>query len=170
MVDLLLYPPTQSGVKDLEDTSLGEALESCFPNMMDGARLQWNGVSVPLSYKYDLSIIVHDVVNLVRRLRTGTQSSFSICWPSNTFQADWLVEIAAGRVRVTASWHSVSAQDGPLEDALNVASVVEAGQAAFMTQWASLLRLAHQRLIDTGYTPDELEDNGPFLAEMTYHR
>ena len=158
------------GVKEPEDTSLGEALESCFPNMMNGARLHWNGVPVPLSYKYDLSIIVHDVVDLVRQLRTRTQGSFSICWPSNTFQASWLVEIAAGRVRVTASWYSVSAQEGPLEDALNAAPVVEAKQAAFMAQWAALLHLAHQCLNETGYTLEELEDYGPFLAELAHHR
>lgn len=170
MVDLLLYPPTQPGVKEPADTNLGEALESCFPYLLDGARLHWNGVPVPLSYKYDLSIIVHDVVDLVRQLRTGTQGNFSLCWPSNTFQASWSVEIAAGRVRVTASWYSVSAQDGPLEDVLNAAPVVEAEQAAFMAQWVALLRFAHQRLIETGYTLEELEDYGPLLAELVHHR
>jgi hypothetical protein len=169
MVNLLLYPPTQPGVKDPEDTSLGEALESCFYSL-DGARLHWNGVSVPLSYKYDLSIIVHDVVHLVRWLRTCTQDCFAICWSSNTFLASWQVESAAGRVRVTASWYSVSAQDGHLEEALNAAPVAEANQAAFMAQWAALLRVAHQSLIDTGYTPEELEDYGPLLEELAYHR
>ncbi|WP_208178664.1 hypothetical protein [Hymenobacter negativus] len=170
VVNLLLYPPTQPGAKEPEDTSLGEALESCFPYLLDGARLHWNGVPVPLSYKYDLSIVVHNVVGLVRQLRTVTQGSFSICWPSNTFHASWLVEMAAGRVRVTASWHSVSAQDGPLEEALNAVPVVEAEQAAFMAQWVALLRLAHQYLIATGYTLEELEDYGPLLAELAHHR
>jgi len=39
---------------------------------------------------------------------------------------------------------------------LYVAPVVEANQAAFMTQWVALLHLAHQRLIDTGYLPDDM--------------
>jgi hypothetical protein len=170
VVNLLLYPPTQPGIKDPEDTSLGEALESCFPCLLDGARLHWNGVPVPLSYKYDLSIIVHDVVDLVQWLRTGTQGSLSICWPSNTFRTDWQLAVAGGRVQITAYWESVSAQDGPLEDALNAAPVVEADQAAFMALWAALLRLAHQRLIETGYTLEELEDYGSLLAELAHHR
>lgn len=170
MVNLLLSPPTQAGVKDPRDTSLGEALESCFPDSVDGARLWWNGVSVPLSYKYDLSIIIHDVVALVRWLRTSTQGTFSICWPSNTFRTDWQLALAGGRVQITASWRSVSAQEGPLEDALNAAPVVEADQAALMNQWAALLRLAHHRLHDTGYTPEELEDYSPLFTELTYHR
>lgn len=169
MVNLLLYPPTQPGVKEPEDTSLGEALESCFPDMMDGAGLLWNGVSVPFSYKYDLSIIVHDVVTLVRWLRTSTQGTFSICWPSNTFRTDWQLAVAGGQVQITAYWESVSAQDSPLEDALNGVPVIEADQAAFMAQWAALLRLAHQRLIETGYTLEELKDYGPLLAELAHH-
>lgn len=40
MFELLLYPPTQPGVKDPQGTSLGEALASCFPSMMDGAGLE----------------------------------------------------------------------------------------------------------------------------------
>jgi hypothetical protein len=39
-----------------------------------------------------------------------------------------------------------------------------------MAQWAALLRVAHQSLIDTGYTPEELEDYGPLLEELAYHR
>jgi hypothetical protein len=170
MVNLLLFPPTQAGVKDPEDTSLGEALEACFPDRMDGARLLWNGVSVPLSYKYELGLIVHDVVQLVRWLRTAAQGACAICWPSNTFRTNWQLALAGGRVQLTASWESVSAQDGPLEEALNAAPVVDADQAALMTQWAALLRLAHQRLIDTGYKPEELEDCGPLLTELAYHR
>jgi hypothetical protein len=169
MLELLLYPPTQPGVKDPQDTSLGEALESCFPCMMDGARLGWNGVSVPLSYKYDLSIIVHDVVALVQQLRTCPTGSFFINWPSNTFQGSWRVTTAGGRVQVTASWDSVSAQDGPLEDALNAAPVVETVQVDLMDQWVGLLRLANQTLLDTGYRPDELEDYNPLVAELAHH-
>lgn len=170
MVDLLLFPSSQPGVKDSQDTRLGEALESCFPCLEDGALLYWNGVAVPLSYKYDLSLIIHDVIALVRHLRTCSRGNLVICWPSNTFHATWHLEVVAGRLRITASWNSVSAQFGPLEDQLNGAPVVEVSQADFMKQWVALLRLARQALLDTGYVPGELEDDGPLLEELTHHR
>ena len=71
----MLFPPTQPGVKDPQDKSLGEALESCFSIPLDGVRLRWNDVSVPLSYKYDLSIIVHDAVRLVWWFRSAIQGA-----------------------------------------------------------------------------------------------
>ncbi|TGE24562.1 hypothetical protein E5K00_04940 [Hymenobacter aquaticus] len=166
MVDLKLFPSTQPGVKDMNDTSLAEALESCFPQMNDGAVLLWNGVSVPLSYKFDLGIIIHDIIFLVQQLRTCSMGSFTICWPSNSFRVDWQVAVAAGRVQVTALWESVYA---PV-DALNASPVVEADQVGFMAQWLALLRFANQALLDTGYTAGELDDYVLLVEELAHHR
>jgi hypothetical protein len=169
MVNLFLLPASQPGIKDPQDTTLSEALESCFPHLLDGAVLHWRGIAVPLSYKYDLSIIIQAVLALVRHLRTGSGKNFAIAWPSNTFRTDWHVALIGSRVRVTAAWESVSAQWGPLEEALNAAPVVEASRADFLAQWVALLRFANQALLDTGYTPAELEDYAPLGAELAHH-
>ncbi|UOQ70187.1 hypothetical protein [Hymenobacter cellulosilyticus] len=134
--------------------------------MDDGALLHWNGVSVPLSYKYDLGIIIHDIIFLVQQLRTSLMGSFTICWPSNTFRVNWQVAVVAGCVRVTASWESGYA---PV-DALNASPVVETDQATFMAQWVALLRFANQALIDTGYTAGDLEDYGLLVEELAHHQ
>jgi hypothetical protein len=122
-----------------------------------------------LSYKYDLSIIVHDVVALFRQLRTCPVGSFYINWPSNTFHGSWRVNTAGGRVQVAASWDIVSAQDGLLAGALNAAPVVETAQADMMAQWVGLLRLANQTLLDTGYRPDELAHYSLLAEELAHY-
>jgi hypothetical protein len=71
--------------------------------------------------------------------------------------------------RKLATWESVSAQEGPLEGALNAAPVVETSQADMLAQWVGLLRLANQALLDTGYHPDELEDYSPLEVELAHH-
>ncbi|HEX8658363.1 MAG TPA: hypothetical protein VF690_12545, partial [Hymenobacter sp.] len=165
MVNLLLFAPTQPGVKDPQGKSVGEAVESCFPDSEDGAQLLWNGVVVHLSYKYDLSIVIHDVVDLVRHVRTCARGDFDIAWPSNTFHTTWQVATADGRVRITACWYCVRG----VAESLNAAPVAEATRADFLAQWVALLRLANRALVDTGYTPGELADWEPLITELAHH-
>ena len=48
-----------------EDETLSDAVESAFLSDSENAILVWNYVNVPLSYKYDISYMIDDILNLL---------------------------------------------------------------------------------------------------------
>jgi hypothetical protein len=50
-----------------EDEHIGDAIQTVFPMWTEDAYLVWNGVHVPISYKYTLSFLIQDVVTMLER-------------------------------------------------------------------------------------------------------
>lgn len=48
-----------------EDESIADAMETIFPLYTESAILVWNHISIPLSYKYDISYMMDDVLDLL---------------------------------------------------------------------------------------------------------
>jgi hypothetical protein len=128
-----------SSLDDVEDIST--AIEAVFPTETEDAILVWNGVYVPINYKYDISVIYREIMDLVRFLLTGDSASTRIEWPSNTFRACWDIERLGESIRISSVWYSVA---GGLEETLNQRSIVELPRSQFLAEWKILLR----KLID----------------------
>jgi len=120
------------------DATLCEAIETMFPLLTEFAIMVWNDVFIPITYKYDISIIINDVLALVTSIADQEAGTTVIEWPSNTFRARWALTWAANEVTIKSSWESVI---GGTESLLNAASDLIIEKDAFLAEWGSLLRV-----------------------------
>ena len=131
-------PTTVSSPAFRKDTDLPEALQAMFPMETEDAIVAWNHVLIPVSYKYDLSVILEDVLELLNRLVGKRRDSFSISFGSDTFQTKWQVTQVSADLRIESHWSGVS---GSIEPLLNQRSLLEIPVTEFLSEWKELLRM-----------------------------
>ena len=83
--------PKSQGVADCNDKTLADAIESIFPLNTESAILMWNYISIPLSYKYDISYMMEDILLLLHTLQYREKGELTIHWLPDTFRCDWIV-------------------------------------------------------------------------------
>ena len=115
---------------------LSDAVQTAFPLETDDAIVLWNGVAIPLSYKYDVSIILEDVIGMLESCRIGAARTIYVNFGSDTFNADWTVQLREDSVAVTAVWNSVV---GDREAELNKCSTLVINRDDFTSQWLGVL-------------------------------
>jgi hypothetical protein len=148
--------PCWTGVATTEVVTLDEAIESSFPRETEDAILVWSNVYIPLSYKYDISTIIVDVLRMLEQLVTVSQGSWSVEWPSNTFAARWELSWQGEHLTVEASsWRSVV---GDTEALLRARPRLELERTEFVREWKELLRTVAMALEAAGYRPDNLPE------------
>ena len=113
---------TKISPDDSEFDDVGEILEEIFPMQTECAHILWNGIYVPLSYKYDLSVLYYEIIELLEFLLDQSQSEKTIEFPSNTFNAIWKLAISGSDLSIESKWESVS---GNMADILNDRSEVD---------------------------------------------
>ena len=140
--------PRYLTVCDPQDETLGEAVESVFPLDTEYAFMAWNWVYVPLSYKYDLAIMLADIVAMLDRVLSFAEGEIRIQWPSNTFAAEWRVKWKDGMVHVHATWRSVL---GSTEDLLGRRPDIHVLVQDFVSEWQRPLEIIVRGLRLAGY-------------------
>jgi hypothetical protein len=116
-----------------------EAIQIAFPLETEDALLRWGKSEVPISYKYDLSVILEDVVDMLEWCKQPSTPSLDIDFGSDTFGAEWRLERRADSLSITATWRSVS---GGHEDELNQLGPTIVSCARFVEEWIGLLGVA----------------------------
>ncbi|MEO7594939.1 MAG: hypothetical protein ABI134_27225, partial [Byssovorax sp.] len=56
--------PRSSSECDADDASLCDAVQTVFPMATESMIMVWSGVYIPLGYKYDVSLMVDDIIDL----------------------------------------------------------------------------------------------------------
>lgn len=138
------HPRPNVGVAGIA-ADLSEAIAMCFPIDAADAEFVLRDVSVPLNYKYDLSVIVEDIVDLLEHCLRQESAKVRLC--SDTFNVSLSVRPKAESVALRADWHSVV---GNKEKQLNEIPTVIVPARHFLEQWARLLEVAFQGLDRTG--------------------
>lgn len=123
--------------------SLSDALEDVFSSESGLLVMQWNGLFVPLSYKYDVSWMTRDAIGMVEQLMDGAHE-VEVNFPSSGFNADWRVLVEGDRVVVHAEWRDVV---GSLLDLLRDRSPLTYDRDAFVAEWQNLFSVV-QTAID----------------------
>lgn len=136
--------PKPTRMVSSSDATLGEAIETMFPLLTEFAIIIWNNVYVPITYKYDVSIIINDVIEMVTAIGDRETGLMTIDWPSNTFQARWALTWTANNVTINSSWGSVI---GGTEALLNAASTLTIEKEAFLAEWGNLLRMLNALIL-----------------------
>src|SRR5882762_688622 len=124
--------PRTRATFDATAENLSDAIESVFLRETEYALLIWNWICIPLSYKYDLSLMVDDIVDLVEDMVRETMGHRMIHWPSNTFASTWNVKWQDGKVMINATWECVL---GKTEGLLAERSMIAAELAQFVGEW-----------------------------------
>lgn len=138
---------------DGEDRSLSDALQTVFVTNTEDLLLCWNAVYVPLSYRYDFSFLIEDVVDLCTAIRASASGSRQIAWPTNTFRVDWTLRWAGESLSIDSSWETVL---GGTEALLNSRSSVSLATSAFLAEWKRPLQISHEALLSAGYRAGKL--------------
>ncbi|SCY93641.1 hypothetical protein SAMN05720606_112188 [Paenibacillus polysaccharolyticus] len=156
--------PNSLKVYDENDETLCDAIETVFPMLTENAIIVWKTIHIPLSYKYDLSCMIHDIIDMLNSLRTEDSGTMIIHWGSNTFSNIWDLNWGNNNLTINARWNSVL---GHTEDILNATDPLYCSIQSFRAEWKKVLYTLLEALKKGGYdqsnTPDieflELEYN-----------
>ena len=155
MFDIQISNPKASEFRNESASNLDEAIESIFPLHTEYAFIIWNHIFIPLSYKYDLSIIIKDIIFILNELSDKKEGGFKLDWPSDTFSSSWTVEFNASMVKISATWHTVI---GSVEELLNANSPLEVEKQEFIEKWMTLFSFIKNKLENAGYNSTNLDD------------
>ncbi|WP_199242809.1 hypothetical protein [Vitiosangium sp. GDMCC 1.1324] len=149
--------PRSLRIHDPSDESLSDAIQTVFPMNTEWAFMVWDGVYIPLGYKYDISLLTDDVIWLLEEMALSKQGTRTIHWSSNTFSAIWHTSWDEEVVKVDAQWNCVLGGVRPL-----LGSSISIEKQAFVSEWKSLLVVVEKALDTAGYTESQL----PALAHL----
>lgn len=138
---------------DSDDATLTDAIQTVFPMDTENAVLAWNNIYVPLSYKYDLSVMTDDIVQLCEEMLASPHGVRLVHWPSNTFTASWEFVWSSEVVAVKARWACVT---GCLESMLSSKPSISIPVEDFVAEWKRPLEVIRAALDLAGYTPAQI--------------
>lgn len=108
----------------------------------------WDGVYIPISYKYDLSVIYEDAAAVLQALLDAPAGELSVVWPSNTFNATWQIQWGAGEMRIVSEWGQLL---GGAELLLRNRREIALPVADYLAEWKRVLMIVHEGLEKCGY-------------------
>lgn len=128
---------------------LSEAIEMLFPMDTDDAIIDWDGYKLSLSYKYDISVIIDDVLYMFKKLIKGEDKNIVVAFGSNTFSVDWKIECVSETLKINSKWTSVV---GNIEPELNLLPDMEIPKDSFIENWIQILLTINQAIGKTQIT------------------
>lgn len=149
-----IEPYQELGVRDPEDTTTSEAIESVYSggpaacihiSPRTWARLPVSG---------GISDIYNDMIRMLERLELGVYP-FEISFLCSSFTAIWRFFESNGVLTIRTSWTTVNGSSNGCEvrDAQfnDVVSQIVVEKAAFAAEWRSLARQLKRDLLSAGY-------------------
>ena len=121
---------------DYEDDNLSNAIETIFPLYTENAILVWNYINIPLSYKYDISYMMNDIISLLSNLQKKKSGRKIVHWLPDTFRCDWFVSWEEGELEINSKWECTV---GHLEKLLNEVPNLRLPINTFVNEWKEVL-------------------------------
>lgn len=147
---------------DNADESLADAMETIFPLLTEGAIIMWNHIPIRLSYKYDISYMLDDILDMLLMVRTKEKGKMEIQWLPDTFRCDWKLQWNEGTIEIKSEWGGII---GDLEKILNKNSEVCLEVDEFRREWKKLLELVIRNLKKCGYLESQIRNMDKLLVE-----
>lgn len=147
--------PSITYVYNSEDSKLFEAMESAFPLITENAIFVWNNICISLSYKYDLSYMIDDILNIITLIQSQDQGRQIIHWLPDTFRCDWNIEWQDGKVKIESFWECTT---GHLESMLNMCNTVSLLTFEFISEWKGIFKIIIDALDSCGYKEDQIHN------------
>jgi len=125
-----------------------EAIESTFPLDNGSATVFWNGIPFELHYKYCISEILEDLIIILKIIKTTYSKEYSIRWPSNNFEALWVMKWDSETLFISAEWENPV---GKIEEELNQKKDIIINKVFFTNEWKGVILNVIQGLSKRGY-------------------
>lgn len=145
---------------DLHDSCLMEAMETIFPLNTENAILTQNYVSVPLPYKYDVSYMINDILELIMAIQAVNDGQMLIQWLPDTFRCNWKIEWRDNTVQIFSRWENTV---GHLENILNEKNYISMYINNFISEWKQILAIIIEGLEFCGYNRTRIVDMDKLL-------
>ena len=145
--DPLIVPKVEG-----DPMALSWAVEKVFPLYTEDALINWNGIYIPLSYKYDISVLIGDLLIFLTKLMSADKGETSFGCGSDSFTTEWHASWEDGKIDITSKWEIVR---GPILELLNEHNKQELSLEEFLCEWKALLLKIFVCLQMAGY--DELD-------------
>ncbi len=116
---------------------LYQAIATIFPEDTETAYLLWNFIPIRIDYNDDLYVLIEDIPSLLEVLLSSDKGTHRVGWGSNSFNADWNIEWADGRIKIASQWNSMA---GAYEALLNSRSKLEIELDVFLGEWKALVK------------------------------
>ena len=123
----------------------------------EDAIIVWNHIYIPLSYKYDLSIMIDDILPMCLSLLERDEGNQEICWASNSFNAVWKLSWFSGKLNVSAEWNSIV---GDIDSVATNCNVLNITVDQFLGEWKGLLVKLLEAIKSSRIT---LKDRGNYI-------
>ncbi|HZN96441.1 MAG TPA: hypothetical protein VFB61_01765, partial [Gemmatimonadales bacterium] len=132
MFDLEARSPGCSGSRDESDSTLSDAVQTIF-SADDYAVMAWGAQEFRLGYKYDIGMMIDDIIEMILAIRKGDAGSFEVDWPSSGFPYLWSIKWNAADVEIVAR-----ARDEPGAVGRVGRESVRIDRADFVRAWQTL--------------------------------
>jgi hypothetical protein len=134
---LFSIQPSAPIVQPAHDAAdLAAAIAAIYPMDTEDAILNWNRVPVRIGYRYDLSVLIDDLLPLLAAVSEQPAGEYRVEWGSDTFAARWDLGWSGDELGITSEWHSIS---GDYQELLNDRRTVALRRAEFLGEWCGLL-------------------------------
>ena len=140
-------------IADCNDKTLADAIESMFSLNTENAILTWNYISIPLSYKYDISYMMEDILVLLNALQSRKNGELTIHWLPDTFRCDWTARWTIKELSIWSQWERTV---GNLEILLNGSPSISLNKDDFIKEWKSILGIIINGFRKTGYDAEKI--------------
>lgn len=148
--------PKNNAIIDNDDTKLSEAIYTLFPLEAEDAMLSWGDVRIPLSYRYDISTMVDDLIQMIFVLKSKDDGEWFVDWSSNTFAVNWTLKWSEDDLEILAQWRD----EFHAGDYLKENNVLNIEKKKFFLEWKKIIDVLLSNLIECGYNCDNLIDMG----------
>ncbi len=132
-------------VHDAEDSTISDAIQTVFP-LETCSTLDWGGIEMSLSYKYDLSVMADDIVQMLLAMQGSPSGTFRVDWPSTGFPYHWALKWEPSVVEIHAT-----ARPEPGAEDLTGRESVQTSKSSFVAGWQEILRTIVSCLEASGY-------------------
>lgn len=154
--------PKLQKILNPEDECLSDAIESVFLLNTENAIMSWNYISIPLSYKYDISYMMEDLLNLLHCLQSMDTGEMVIHWLPDTFRCNWSILWECGELKIQSHWECTV---GHLEKLLNDNSQVLISIKDFVNEWKGILYTVIEGLESCGYSDSRIRGMRQLLEQ-----
>lgn len=156
--------PKYTGLYDDSDYNLSTAIETAFFMMGEKAIMIWNNVYIPLCYKYDISYMMEDILNILENLRTIPKGELNVHWASDTFANIWEVKWDDEYVEIYSEWGSVL---GHTEEMLRLKGPILISKESFANEWKRVLHNVIEGLKLSGYSKEKISGIDRLVSEYS---
>ncbi len=152
--------PQTTGIRSEEDDRLEKAMKTIFPTYAEYAIMIWRDVAIPISYRYDIPLMIGDILDMINDMSKNETGSRHISWVPVFFKCSWNLVWNREMVDIMSVWENVALTPSGI---LNERSRMITNKEEFVAEWKMVLHNIQRGLLECGYELEDLKDYSDFV-------